>query len=146
MKRPFRTIVRLPLRVFVSARPSSRGFRSLQIRQFTSHQTITGLSKSPHFRGLFEASDQCAATDHQRDRDRASVLQGDARPTGDDRHLVFVYEPRKLPRMLSPEEVLRLLAAAPGPKHKAALSVARKRKPDCAGAFGHSSGRASGER
>ena len=40
------------------------------------------------------------------------------------RHLVFVYEPRKLPRVLSPEEVLRLLEAAPSPKHKAALSVA----------------------
>jgi integrase len=40
------------------------------------------------------------------------------------RHLVFVYEPRKLPRVLSPEEVLRLLEAAPGPKHKAAISVA----------------------
>ena len=40
------------------------------------------------------------------------------------RHLVFVYEPRKLPRVLSPEEVLRLLEAAPGPKHKAALGVA----------------------
>ena len=40
------------------------------------------------------------------------------------RHVVFVYEPRKLPRVLSPEEVLRLLEAAPGPKHKAALSVA----------------------
>src|SRR5258707_883045 len=40
------------------------------------------------------------------------------------RHLVFVYEPRKLPRVLSPEEVLRLLEAAPGPKHKAALTVA----------------------
>jgi integrase/recombinase XerD len=40
------------------------------------------------------------------------------------RHLVFVYEPRKLSRVLSPEEVLRLLEAAPGPKHKAALSVA----------------------
>src|ERR1700746_70658 len=35
------------------------------------------------------------------------------------RHLVFVYEPRKLPRVLAPEEVLRLLEAAPGPKHKA---------------------------
>jgi hypothetical protein len=32
------------------------------------------------------------------------------------RHLVFVYEPRKLPRVLSPEEVLRLLEAAPSPK------------------------------
>ena len=40
------------------------------------------------------------------------------------RHLVFVYEPRKLPRVLSPEEVSRLLEAAPGPKYKAALSVA----------------------
>src|SRR5882762_5886454 len=40
------------------------------------------------------------------------------------RHVVFVYEPRKLPRVLSSEEVLRLLEAAPGPKHKAALSVA----------------------
>ena len=30
-------------------------------------------------------------------------------------HLVFVYEPRKLPRVLSPEEVLRLLEAGPGP-------------------------------
>jgi integrase/recombinase XerD len=40
------------------------------------------------------------------------------------RHLVFVYEPRKLPRVLSPEGVLRLLEAAANPKHKAALSVA----------------------
>jgi integrase/recombinase XerD len=37
---------------------------------------------------------------------------------------LFVYEPRKLPRVLSAEEVLRLLEAAPGAKHKAALSVA----------------------
>ena len=40
------------------------------------------------------------------------------------RHLGFVYEPRKLPRVLSPEEVLRLLEASASPKHKAALSVA----------------------
>ena len=40
------------------------------------------------------------------------------------RHLVFVYEPRKSPRVLSPEEVLRLLESAANPKHKAALSVA----------------------
>jgi len=40
------------------------------------------------------------------------------------RRLVLVYEPGKLPRVLSPEEVLRLLEAAPGSKHKAALSVA----------------------
>ncbi|MDQ2942745.1 MAG: site-specific integrase, partial [Candidatus Dormibacteraeota bacterium] len=40
------------------------------------------------------------------------------------RHLVFVHEPRKLPRILPPEDVLRLLEAAPNPKSKAALSVA----------------------
>ncbi len=40
------------------------------------------------------------------------------------RHLVFVHEPQKLPRVLPPEEVLRLLEAAPNPKSKAALSVA----------------------
>jgi site-specific recombinase XerD len=40
------------------------------------------------------------------------------------RHLTFVHEPRKLPIVLSPEEVARLLEAAPGVKYKAALSVA----------------------
>ena len=40
------------------------------------------------------------------------------------RHLVFVYEPRKLPRVLPPDAVLRLLEAAPSPKSKAALAVA----------------------
>ena len=40
------------------------------------------------------------------------------------RHLTFVREPRKIPVILSPEEVARLLAAAPGPKYKAALGAA----------------------
>jgi integrase/recombinase XerD len=40
------------------------------------------------------------------------------------RHLAFVHEPRKLPLVLSPEEVARFLEAAPGIKYKAALSVA----------------------
>jgi len=41
-------------------------------------------------------------------------------------HLARVHYPRKLPRVLSPEEVGRLLEAAPGPglKYKAALSIA----------------------
>jgi site-specific recombinase XerD len=39
-------------------------------------------------------------------------------------HLPFVREPRRLPVVLSPEEVARLLDAAPGLKYKAALSVA----------------------
>jgi integrase/recombinase XerD len=40
------------------------------------------------------------------------------------RHLTFVREPRKIPVVLSLEEVARLLEAAPGPKYKAALSAA----------------------
>jgi hypothetical protein len=38
--------------------------------------------------------------------------------------LTFVAEPRKIPVILSPEEVVRFLEAAPGPKYKAALSAA----------------------
>src|SRR5438477_2618501 len=39
-------------------------------------------------------------------------------------HAHFIHEPRKLPVVLSPEEVARLLDAAPGLKYKVALSVA----------------------
>jgi len=39
-------------------------------------------------------------------------------------HTHFIREPRKVPVVLSPEEVARLLNAAPGLKYKAALSVA----------------------
>ncbi len=39
-------------------------------------------------------------------------------------HTHFIHEPHKLPVVLSPEEVARLLGAAPGLKYKAALSVA----------------------
>lgn len=40
------------------------------------------------------------------------------------KHLTFVPEPRKIPIVLSPEEVVRFLEAAPGVKYKAAFSVA----------------------
>jgi integrase/recombinase XerD len=39
-------------------------------------------------------------------------------------HTQFIHEPRRPPRVLSSEEVARLLDAAPGLKYKAALSVA----------------------
>jgi site-specific recombinase XerD len=39
-------------------------------------------------------------------------------------HTTFIREPRKLPVVLAPQEVARLLNAAPGLKYKAALSVA----------------------
>jgi len=39
-------------------------------------------------------------------------------------HTTFIHEPRKLPVVLSPEEVARFLNAAPGLKYKVALSVA----------------------
>jgi integrase/recombinase XerD len=40
------------------------------------------------------------------------------------RHLVHIYEPQKLPRVLSSEDIRRLLDAASDPKDKAMLSVA----------------------
>jgi integrase len=40
------------------------------------------------------------------------------------RQASFVYEPRKLPVVLSLEEVARMLEAAPGIKYKAAFSIA----------------------
>src|SRR5690348_2670357 len=40
------------------------------------------------------------------------------------KHLSFMHEPRKVPVVLSPEEVARFLEAAPSVKYKAALSVA----------------------
>jgi integrase/recombinase XerD len=39
------------------------------------------------------------------------------------RHLSTIHEPRKAPVILSPDEMVRFLEAAPGIKYKAALSV-----------------------
>jgi site-specific recombinase XerD len=40
------------------------------------------------------------------------------------RHLTLVRQPRRLPNVLAPDEVVRLLEAAPGPKYKAAFGLA----------------------
>ena len=47
-------------------------------------------------------------------------------PDRDARQLARTHYPRKLPRVLAPDQVARLIEAAPGPglKHKAALSIA----------------------
>lgn len=50
-----------------------------------------------------------------------NVTVGNAKTT---RLLAFVYEPRKLPRVLPPEDVLRMLEVTQSPKSKAMLSVA----------------------
>lgn len=50
-----------------------------------------------------------------------NVTVGSAETT---RLLAFVYEPRKLPRVLPPEDVLRMLEVTQSPKSKAMLSVA----------------------
>ena len=63
--------------------------------------------------------------EHQRYRFGAAVLlHRDARSPRDRQASDVVPEPRKMPVVLSPEEVARFLEAAPGIKYKAALSVA----------------------
>src|SRR5947209_15607054 len=79
------------------------------LRRFQLHQTRTGI-RPPSINGSVAALRFFFTVTLDR-----SVMA---------RHLTFVREPRKLPAVLSPEEVARLLEAAPGPKYKAALSAA----------------------
>ena len=79
------------------------------LRRFQVHQTSSGV-RAPSIKQLGGGA--------------AVFLWCDTRPAklGPTPH--FVGEPRKIPIILSPEEVVRLLEAAPGPKYKAALSTA----------------------
>jgi integrase/recombinase XerD len=79
------------------------------LRRFQLHQTRTGI-RPPSINGSVAALRFFFTVT----LDRSEMA----------RHLTFVREPRKLPAVLSPEEVARLLEAAPGPKYKAALSAA----------------------
>jgi integrase/recombinase XerD len=79
------------------------------LRRFQLHQTQTGV-RAPSINGSVTALRFFFTVT----LDRPEMA----------RHLTFVREPRKIPVILSPEEVARLLAAAPGPKYKAALGAA----------------------
>ena len=79
------------------------------LRRFQLHQTQTGV-RPPSINGSVAALRFFFAVT----LDRPELA----------RHLTFVREPRKIPVVLSPEEVARLLEAAPGPKSTAALSAA----------------------
>jgi integrase/recombinase XerD len=79
------------------------------LRRFQPHQTQTGVS-APSINGSAAALRFFFTVT----LDRPEMA----------RHLTFVREPRKIPVVLSSEEVARLLEAAPGPKYKAALSAA----------------------
>jgi hypothetical protein len=79
------------------------------LRRFQLHQTQTGV-RPPTINGSVAAL-----------RFFFTVTLGRADMA---RHLTFVREPRKIPTVLSEEEIVRLLEAAPGPKYKAALAAA----------------------
>ena len=79
------------------------------LRRFQLHQTATGV-RPPSINGAVAALRFFFSVT----LDRPDMA----------RHLTFVREPRRIPVVLSPEEVARLLEAAPGPKYKAALSAA----------------------
>lgn len=79
------------------------------LRRFQLHQTQTGV-RPPTINGSVAAL-----------RFFFTVTLGRANVV---RLLTFVREPRKIPEVLSLDEIARLLEAAPGPKYKAALSAA----------------------
>ena len=79
------------------------------LRRFQLHQSKTGL-RPPTINGSVAAL-----------RFFFTVTLGRANVA---RHLTLVREPRKMPLVLSLDEIARLLEAAPGPKYKAALSAA----------------------
>lgn len=79
------------------------------LRRFQLHQTKSGV-RPPTINGSVAAL-----------RFFFTVTLGRANVA---RHLTFVREPRKIPVILSLDEIARLLEAAPGPKYKAALSAA----------------------
>ncbi|MEM7221960.1 MAG: site-specific integrase [Pseudomonadota bacterium] len=95
------------LAVFLGRSPDSATAEDL--RRFQLHQAEAGVSV-PMLNGAVSALRFFFTTT----LDRPDLA----------RRLTAVRRPHKLPEVLSPEEVILLLEAAPGPKYKAALSTA----------------------
>src|SRR6516162_6311731 len=90
-------------------------------RRLARHRDSGGFAPFPAPSG---ADRRAAAKHQQRGRSLAFLLYRDARPADLARRLTVVREPRRLPAVLSVEEVTLLLQAAPGPKYKAAFATA----------------------
>jgi site-specific recombinase XerD len=122
-----------------------RMIEDMSVRKFgekTQHDYIRHIEAFARFLG--RSPDTATAEDLRRyqvhqsetgERDREQEAQRDRRTVHGRRlhgranlaaQLTRVHCPRRLPRVLSPEEIARLIEAAPGPglKYKAALSVA----------------------
>src|SRR5439155_7502943 len=83
------------------------------LRRFQLHQSKTGV-RPPTINGSVAAM-----------RFFFTVTLGRANVA---RHLTLVHEPRKMPLILSLDEIARLLEGAPGPKYQAALSAGLRRR------------------
>src|SRR5258707_15807166 len=95
--------------IYSLSRPRAGYGRAEDLRLFQLHQTQAGV-RAPSINGSVAAL-----------RFFFTVTLDRPEMT---RHLTFVREPRKIPVVLSLEEIARLLEAGPGPKYKAALSDA----------------------
>src|SRR5690606_27570687 len=82
---------------------------SADLRTFQRHLAATGITPGVQNMTSSGLPFRLRSTDHKPETTR---------------HRVYTYEPQKLPRVLSSEEIGRLLSAASEPKDKAMLSVA----------------------
>jgi integrase/recombinase XerD len=95
------------LTVFIGRSPDTA--TAEELRRYQLHLTETGL-RPPSINGAVSALRFFFSVT----LDRPEVTK----------RLTYVAEPRKIPVVLSPEEVTRFLDAAPGPKYKAAFGAA----------------------
>src|SRR5207245_4601289 len=95
------------LAVFLGRSPDRASFKN--IRRFQLHVAARGVGAGAIDRNVYALGFFVRGT-----LKRYDIVE----------HTHFIHEPRKVPVVLSPEEVARLLDAAPGVKYRAALSVA----------------------